>query len=57
MKILVLDCKEHALGFSLIDPEAKTARVRGRVESIGMAGAIVRIASPAGPSGNKSSAC
>jgi len=44
MKILILDCKEYALGFSLIETETKTASVRGRVESIGMAGAMVRIA-------------
>jgi acetate kinase len=43
MKILVLDCKEYAIRFSLVDIDTKSFPSCGKVSSIGMAGAIVEI--------------
>jgi len=43
MRILVLDCKEYAIRFSLADMETKTFPVCGKVESIGMAGATIHV--------------
>jgi len=43
MKILVLDCKEYAIRFSLAEMADKSFPVCGKVESIGMAGAMIHI--------------
>jgi acetate kinase len=43
MNILVLDCKEYNIQFRLICMEDKSCPVRGWVESIGMAGAIIHL--------------
>lgn len=47
MKILVLDCKEYAIKFSLVklDNDSAEFPIRGMIESIGMAGAIIQIRS------------
>ncbi len=47
MKILVLDCKEYAIRYSLAEMDTKSFPVCGKVESIGMAGALVHVR-PAG---------
>lgn len=43
MKILVLDCKEYAIRFSLAEMADKSFPVFGKAESIGMAGAMIYI--------------
>ena len=43
MNILVLDCKEHAIRFRLVEIESETYSVAGKLESIGMAGAAILV--------------